>query len=422
LATVVFLASLGIWYAVEHGPNGPIAPAGDTWESAVPAIAIEHGMLACAYPTGIRSSVPPLYPLIAAGLLRVTGSETGLLPPPWKDAEDCHTPTAPLSVRGTSEWPFLLTGLVAWPVLLAGLLALLAAAGRGGTRWEFLGGILIACVPAVASGFIQFFHPEDVLALGLILIALACATQGRWLAAGICIGLAVCSKQYALLSAVPLVAVAPRGGRQRFLLGSLSAAAVVLVPIGLLSGKGMLSSVLGSYATVSNGTTIVGSFGLHGAARVIVSRGLPIVLAAVLATVARRRLPSTVAQPMALVSLVTACLLLRLLFEVNLYAYYFIPAAVALIAVDIVAGRLRLQTLGWLVATTLFFPPGYEPWVLVEERAPLFVQAVLLASGLALALWPLFRIGEKEPAPDAARVLREDRGLVIANHGDPARV
>jgi hypothetical protein len=305
---------------------------------------------------------------------------------------------------------------------LAGLLALLAASGRGGTRWEFLAGVLIASVPAVASGFIQYFHPEDVLALGLILIALASAIHGRWLAAGICIGLALCSKQYVLLSAVPLVVVAPRGGRRRFLLGGLGSATVVLVPIGLLTGKGMLTTVLGSYATASNGTTIVGSLGLHGAARVIVSRGLPILLAAVLAALARRRLPSVVTLPTALVALVTACLLLRLVFEVNLYAYYLIPSAVGLIALDIVAGRLRLQTLGWVVATTLLFPPAYEPLVLVQERAPLFVQAVLLASGLALALWPLFGIGGTNPATGAARVPREDRSLVLAAHSDPSRV
>ena len=209
-ATVLLFGSLAVWYRVDHGPGGPVAPTGDTWESAVPALAIEHGLLECAYPARAVSSVPPLYPLVAAGILAATGAGNGPLPVTWEVAVSCDHRGGRGSVHA-SEWPFLLTGLLGWPVLVLGCVFVLGAAGLRRTRWELFVLCLVACLPALAGALVVSFHPEDLMAMGFILATLGLVVRGRWGVAGICMGLACCSKQYALLALIPLAVAAPRG-------------------------------------------------------------------------------------------------------------------------------------------------------------------------------------------------------------------
>ncbi len=353
LATLVFLTSVGIWWLV-----GGIM--GDTLEGVVPAVAIEHGTLRCAYLQPVQSAVPPLFPLMAAGVMEITrvgasatvASETG---------KHCGSTEGKPSPGHLSTNDLLFIGLFAWPVLLGGFVALLRGAGRGRCLWEVVGACLIGCTPAVAGAITDYFHPEDLVAMGLVLAALAAAVRSRWLTSGLCIGLALCTKQYVLLAAVPLFFAAPRSSRWRMLSAAVATAGIVLIPLGLAMGKGLIDAVTGADATTISLDTLVGTLHLHGVALLAVSRVLPLALAGMLAIWARSRLKSAVCEPEPLVALIATSLALRLVFEVNLFNYYFMATAVSLVALDVIAGRLRPATVGWIVASSAFFPPAFIP-------------------------------------------------------------
>jgi hypothetical protein len=389
VASTIFGASLVLWYGLVHGPTGPISPTGDVWESATPAIAIEHGTLNCAYPARASSSVPPLYPLIAAGILAATRSHPAI--GPWVS----NTPCPGRESQGTRfpEWSFLLTGLVAWPALLVGYMALLRTGGYGGTRLELVGAWVIAASPMLAGSYVQYFHPEDVLAIGLALAATAMTLRRRWVVAGACLGLACCSKQYAVLAAIPLLVAAPRTARVQMAVAATGIAGGLFVVLTPFMGQGLLSSSFGSYATISNGPSLVGWLGLHGALRTTVARGLPLVAAGGLAVLLRRRLGQTLLRPTPLLGLVTASLVFRLLFEVNLYSYYFAPVGICLVALEVVRGRIRPVVVAWLVTTAAFYPPAFDVLVPLRERAPQLVQALVVLGALALSLHPVL-LGE----------------------------
>lgn len=413
VATALLFASLALWYEVEHGPGGPLTPTGDTWESAVPALAIEHGLVQCTYPPRAASAVPPLYPLIAAGILILTRAGNGAVPVTWEPGVACDHPGARGSAQA-SEWPFLLTGLVGWPVLGAGAILLLGAAGIARTRWEMFTLSLIAVLPASAGALVAFFHPEDLLALGFLLAAVAGAARGRWAMAGVCIGLACCSKQFALLALVPLVVATPRGARRRFAVGCVATAGIVVVPLLVGAGRGMVKSLLGGYATAEGSGTVVDSFHLHGALLTVVARVGPLLAAAALAAAARVRWGSALRQPAVLSALVVSCLALRLLFEVNLIGYYFLAGAVGIVVVDALSRRARGWTFGWLVAAAAFYPPAYEPLVSMRERAPLLFQMALVGWLLALSLGVLWRTGVPSEATAAGSLGSPGIGAVRA--------
>ena len=200
VATGLFLGCVSLWYT---------SSVSDNLESLVPAAAFEQGSLHCAYPSQITSSVPPLFPLIAAGVMEVTRIGASEASAYLYTGVHCVTPDNAFYRSFSAKQSLYVLGFIGWPVLLAGFVALLRAAGRGRSRYEFLGVCLLACTPAVTEPLVEFFHPEDLVAMGLILLGLAATIHRRWVAAGLCIGLACCTKQYALLALAPLLVAAP---------------------------------------------------------------------------------------------------------------------------------------------------------------------------------------------------------------------
>jgi Glycosyltransferase family 87 len=70
-------------------------------------------------------------------------------------------------------------------------------------------------------------HGEDALALLGLLVAVRLAIGQRWTAAGLALGVAVASKQWALLALPALVALSPRRERPRLAAASLALPATV---------------------------------------------------------------------------------------------------------------------------------------------------------------------------------------------------
>jgi uncharacterized membrane protein len=119
--------------------------------------------------------------------------------------------------------------------LVAGVLATAYCAGPG-RRWTAL---LVAFSPAlILSAYINW----DLIAMGLMMLALASWTARRLVLAGVLLGLAVATKFYPIVVLWPLFLLCLRAGRLRsFAVTTASAAAawlVVNVPIAIAAPQG----------------------------------------------------------------------------------------------------------------------------------------------------------------------------------------
>jgi hypothetical protein len=367
------LAATGIFIAFVRIVGGP--SESDAAESVYATWTIAHGHLACAYPPAVTTYrfptiarpvpfITPLWPLLSGGVAALTRIGHGV-PFPSQTALGPHCSTALVamfkwSVKSGAAKSTVHIAYLSWLVLMGGVVALLRASGRGRCGWE-PATLVLACVPSVFMPVVEFFHPQDLVALGLALGGLACARRGWWVWAGVLLGLAVTSQQFALLVAAPLVVLAPTNRRVRFAVAAIGAATLVVVPlIVVTSGRAIRAATLGSGNTSSFGGTVLRELHVNGGLLVVFSRILPIVVSMALARWAVRRLGHAVLEPVPLVSLIATSLSLRLAFEENLFGYYFMALAVSLVLLDIFRGRIREQLVAWLVLVTLAFSP--VPW------------------------------------------------------------
>jgi Glycosyltransferase family 87 len=202
-ATALFLGIV----AVLGGPSTIDRP-----ESIYGTWAVAHGQLACAYPSVSLPKYPavaPLYLLLSGGIAAIAHvghsvpfpSAAVLGPGCDKTFLAMNSWSVNAGALGPTAW----IGCVGWLALMVGVVAWLRASGRGRCGWEPATLVMVACLPPVWMCFQLVFHPQDLLALGLALCAMACVRRGRWVGAGILIALAVLSQQFALLVAAPLL-------------------------------------------------------------------------------------------------------------------------------------------------------------------------------------------------------------------------
>ena len=382
-ATTVFIGLIRLF-------GGPAE--GDLSESSYSTWAIAHGHLGCAYPPASTYHffslakpgpfIPPIWPMLSGGLAALTGiGKSVAFPSLAALGPHCSTASAAMSQwenRSGALLPTMRLGYFSWLVLMAGVVALLRASGRGRCGWEPTVLVLMACIPSVSMPLFEAFHPQDIVAMGFVLAGLACVLRGWWVWAGVLLALAVSSQQFALLVLAPLVVVAPSHRRYRFVGGAIVASAVILVPvIAVTSGRDLNAVVLGSGNTPSVGGTVLWELHLHGALLVALSRVLPIVLSMALAWWAVRRLGPTALEPVPLLSLIATSLGLRLVFEQNIFGYYFMALAVSLVLLDVVRGRISGPLVAWLALAFLPFFPG--SWGLeAREYLPFSLMAVVL--------------------------------------------
>ena len=349
---------------------------GDASESAYTTWAVEHGRFACTYfhLTGTTSTHPlrpdalmaPMYPLVSgafAALLRI-GSGTHF-PTISQLGPHCANAVAAIEhwqYNSAAITPTINLSYFMWPLLLAAIIILVRSMGRGHTSWEIIAGLLAGCSPLIFDSFVGFFHPEDILALSLIMLALAAVIKDRWLTAGALLGLAFTAQQFALLVAIPMVFIVPRQARLKYAALFAVAVAVIDVPLVIAtSGRALHVVLFGSSRVGANirstGGTVLWELNLHGVWLFALARMAPIVAGCALAWWCTRRLGPAILEPVPLLSLMGTCLAFRLVFEVNLFAYYFMAAGTFLIMLDIALGRIRGETLAWLGLTTIAFNP-----------------------------------------------------------------
>jgi len=80
-------------------------------------------------------------------------------------------------------------------------------------------------------------------------------------------------------------------------------------------------------------------------------------LALALAWRTRRQWGEQILEPVRLVSLVTTCVAMRLVFEVNVFGYYFMAGVVSLLVLDALRRRFRGETFALIWLITLAYSP-----------------------------------------------------------------
>ena len=230
--------------------------------------------------------------------------------------------------------------------------------------------------------------------MGFSLAAMGCALRTQWIGTGVLIALAVLAQPFALLVAIPLFVVAPAARKLPFAIAAVASAAIIDLPLlALTSGSAAHTIFLGSGNAVPGGTSVLWEFHLPSTVLVQISRIAPLVLSLVLAWLVQRRLGPAVLQPPALISLVAVSLSLRLVFEDNLFSYYFMALAVILVVVEVVHGRIRQTVVAWLVMVTLVYS---EPVIFVwrhswDEDARHWIPVIVMAVALLLIIRDVLR-------------------------------
>lgn len=342
VATALFIGVVALFGGPSHT---------DTQESVYGTWAIAHGDTACAYPGVTFEGYPviaPLYLLASGAIAAVTRiGHTVAFPSAAALGPGCDKAFVAMnrwSVHAGALGPTAWIGCAAWLVLMFGVVAWLRASGRGRRGWEPVTLVVVACLPPVWMCVELAFHPQDLMALGFALAALACARRDRWIGAGFLVALAVLSQQYALLVAAPLLVLAPPTRRIRYAAAALVTAAIVDIPLLIVTSTGhaLRAITLGTGDNASIGGTMLWELHLHGASVVLLSRVAPIAVAMALAWWVSRRHGPAALQPVLLMSVVAVSLGLRLVFEQNIFAYYFMALAVCVVLLD-VAGTFAAQ-------------------------------------------------------------------------------
>jgi hypothetical protein len=371
LGLLLLVAAAACYVAIVVARQGP-PPGGDTTALTEVTSAVAAGQLhAAAANDGLPN--PPGYPLLASPLVAAFPSLAGS--PTW-----CLTPNRAAGLRQESSYaadPTFgtdvdecgsgasgpqwyraqgLLGVLAWLVLAGGGWSLLRAAdadspGRTAALFVFL-----AVLPAASSAIVQLYHPQDVVSLGLALGAAAQTLRGRWVVAGALFGLAILTKQFAVLLVLPALAVAPGAGpRLRVGLTTVVVAAAGLLPFLVSAPRATLENFSGfSAGGAVSGATVLTLSGVSGTVASAVARDAPVLFALAVCLWALSRRGTWLGRPDALLALGLACVSGRLVFESVVFPYYLLAPSVLFFLLDLVARRSPYRSLAWCAGAAFF--------------------------------------------------------------------
>ena len=297
VATIVFVA-------LTHLLGGPTED--DVSVSAYSTWAVAHGHLSCLYSPPSTHYFPPiaspytmispLYPLLSGVVLAITrGGNLAPFPTAAQLGPGCsHALVAMFnwSSRTNVIIPTINIGYLIWFPLLVGAIMLLRAGGRGRTRWEPFAILGLAVLPPVLECLVTYFHPQDVLAIGLALSSIAFVIRGRWIWAGVMLALAFTSNPFVLIIAAVLIVVVPNKDRIRFAVASVATVVLIVTPLAVItSGRALKWSAIGSGSVAPKGfagDTWMREIGRDPHLLLTLARTLPIVCAFVLALWAKK--------------------------------------------------------------------------------------------------------------------------------------
>lgn len=392
-----WIASTLIFIGIIQGLGGPFVV--DSEQSLDSTLAIAHGQLSCAFPSG-PELIAPLYPFLSGATLAPTHLGDSV-PFPSRRAFGTNCEKAFHAIDGWAGKVHILedalrVGYLAWLSLMVGLVSLLRASGRGKRGWEPATLILVACLPPVWLTLESSFHPQDLIAMGLVLCALASALRGWWSLAGVLVVLAVLTQQFAVLAAIPLLLFSPKDRRLSYLTGAALTVAGSLVLLYVFTSSRAVGAALIGTGNTTTSDSLVMIFHMHGVPLVFVSRLMPVILSVALAWFVVRNL-GTAAEPAQLVAVVALSLTLRLVFEQNMFGYYFMALAVCLVVIDAIDGRFRGSLVAWLLMLSLTYLAGPTTTFLQLARvhwggaAQQWMAPIVVVIGLLCVVWCLRR-------------------------------
>lgn len=278
-------------------------------------------------------------------------------------------------------------------------------------------------------------HPEELLGGALVVGAAVAALRGKALAAAVLLGLALATKQWALLALPPVLLAAP-AQRGRIALVSVAVAAALYAPFALASpdrfaevlrGAGNPQSmgqadglteksdpsetritaanvwwpIAEKRDEVRGGKAVTSAVLPHWV--VSLSHGLIVLLAAPFAWLYRRRGPRPREDALALLALL---LLLRAALDPNNFDYYHVPLLLALGAWEGLSrpGRPPWATMAAAIGTGVAFLPYAAAFRDLYDFA-LFTQLAYMAWAIPLAVY-LGRVAlSPRPQPQPAAEL-----------------
>lgn len=364
-----------VWNGLPAGPFDVWLAPSDLWGTYLAAVSLAHGHFSTLY-VAVPGAVLLLVPVAAVG--HALGLEVG------PEFSAFAAPTGWILVG-----PYVL-GLTTIPLFAADRLC--RRRGVGSARRLALA---LALAVVLANATVKWGHPEDAVALGLVLFAVDAGADGRWRAAGWLVGLAVVVQPFALLAVPALGAFAlGRGteggeGRRRawaLLWRSVLPYAAALGPALLLDWSASSQWLLHqpNFPQENHPTPFTAwahpiphSLGgvSAGPGRLVAL----VVAVAVSAAVARFRPPA----PWLTLWVVALSFAVWLAAETVLDSYYVVPSLAVGLVVAAARGPVRLMVAAAAAVVATWFSnvrwQGVWPWWLI---------VVALVTTVLVAAWP----------------------------------
>lgn len=269
----------------------------------------------------------------------------------------------------------------------------------------FVRGRLPAATQIVVTGLgllvaaAYYMHIEDALAVALLLFALLAGCNGKRRAAGVMIGIAIATKQWAALGALPLIFSTPARERRSLLLPAIGIPLVLYgVPLAIdpthairalfRAGSAPWLGHAAPWISDARATRVVGA---------TEGRLVWLGLAVAVACFARRR--PDLDRLLAAQAVIFGS---RLLIESVVYSYYLLPVIVFVVLLEVAQRRsvLRTTIAGTAAMAWYWVPPPHVWWWFVE-----------LAFVIAL-VWPALRVvatGIRKPERQGDSIVSEAR-------------
>ena len=198
------------------------------------------------------------------------------------------------------------------------------------------------------------------------------------------LGIAILTRQWAVLVALPLIAALPRHRRNIVLVGGAVVAAGLL-PFMIADRAGVLSAVL-ARNIATNENTLLQRLPIPSGVTAPIARIGPVLASAVIAAVLERRWKALSPERIMVVGATTACLATRMLLD-TFFLYYLAPLTVFLVVSDVATRWRGLLACLWIaLAWAVWLTPASTPRGDAAHAAALFVlSAAGLGAGLILA-------------------------------------
>lgn len=275
---------------------------------------------------------------------------------------------------------FVAGSLASWPLLVGGMryaLRVLYPEMSVARAWGLTSLALV--LPTTLACWFNYYHPQDLAAVGLVFFAFGFAARERWGWAGVMFGFAVLTRQWALLIAL---AVVPLTGSVRNVVrfGAAGAAVTIggLLPFVVTGNEGLWTALsasltVGSYETIMGRLLKSAEEGADTIATLV--RFLPLAGTLLMAGIVwvKRWRGVDLFLPLA-----ASVIALRLLFESAPYLYYWAPLPIFLLGVG---GARRWVTI--VGATVLSLTAWWVPTVLRAGEADF---AIFAGIGISLSL------------------------------------